>query len=277
MVGRVLWPSGWLDAASPRPGLLPASRTITWQKSPLGRCGSSCQKQTGLTAKNATRLRAGLMQPRARAMLLSLPAELMHRAASPDIKPGGGCPIRTVRCGTGGFADLPDASRQSGWPAARSSSAPTGSPQAKDHAPRHEGRRDQKRQPDPLAPSAGKRQAHRDVSDALPASPGRSRKPLSLRVERSAAFGSALGNTLSQIITREIGVEFNVHLARHFAAWNFIQQNPGQYEVVRQVLRHRSIATTELTTMWDWKLLRRPCTSTPPFCGTGRRSGGSQP
>ena len=117
-------------------------------------------KQTGLTAKNATRLRA-LVHPKARAMLLCLPAELMRRAASPDIKPEEAARIRTVRHGTGDFADLSDASRQPGWPAARSSSAPTRSPQAKDHAHHHRGRRDQKRQPDPLAPSAGKRQADR--------------------------------------------------------------------------------------------------------------------
>ena len=35
-----------------------------------------------------------------------------------------------------------------------------------------------------------------------------------------------------------------MHLARHFAAWNFLRQNPGQYEVVRQVLGHRNIKVT---------------------------------
>ncbi len=41
-----------------------------------------------------------------------------------------------------------------------------------------------------------------------------------------------------------MGVEFNVHLARHFAAWNFLRMYPGQYEVIRQVLGHSSIDVT---------------------------------
>jgi integrase len=53
-----------------------------------------------------------------------------------------------------------------------------------------------------------------------------------------------LGEWLAGAVTREIGVEFNVHLSRHFAAWNFLRENPGQYEVVRQVLGHRNIAVT---------------------------------
>jgi integrase len=53
-----------------------------------------------------------------------------------------------------------------------------------------------------------------------------------------------LGEWLAGAVTREIGVEFNVHLARHFAAWNFLRENPGQYEVIRQVLGHRNIAIT---------------------------------
>jgi integrase len=53
-----------------------------------------------------------------------------------------------------------------------------------------------------------------------------------------------LGEWLARAVTREIGVEFNVHLARHFAAWNFLRENPGQYEVVRQVLGHSNITVT---------------------------------
>ena len=54
----------------------------------------------------------------------------------------------------------------------------------------------------------------------------------------------SFGRSLSAIITRETGAEFNPHLARHFAARNFLQANPGQYEIVRQVLGHRDIKTT---------------------------------
>jgi integrase len=52
------------------------------------------------------------------------------------------------------------------------------------------------------------------------------------------------GISLSAIITRETGAEFNPHLARHFAARNFLQANPGQYEIVRQVLGHSNMKTT---------------------------------
>jgi integrase len=54
----------------------------------------------------------------------------------------------------------------------------------------------------------------------------------------------SFGRTLSAIITRETGAEFNPHLARHFAARNFLQANPGQYEIVRQVLGHKDLKTT---------------------------------
>jgi integrase len=49
---------------------------------------------------------------------------------------------------------------------------------------------------------------------------------------------------VSRLVSREIGVAFNVHLARHFAAWNFLRLNPGQYEIVRQILGHKTIQTT---------------------------------
>jgi integrase len=54
----------------------------------------------------------------------------------------------------------------------------------------------------------------------------------------------SFGRYLSVIITRETGAAFNPHLARHFAARNFLQANPGQYEIVRQVLGHRDLKTT---------------------------------
>src|SRR4051812_9911238 len=52
------------------------------------------------------------------------------------------------------------------------------------------------------------------------------------------------GISLSAIITRETGAEFNPHLARHFAAQNYLRAYPGQYEIVRQVLGHSSLQTT---------------------------------
>jgi integrase len=40
------------------------------------------------------------------------------------------------------------------------------------------------------------------------------------------------------------GLKINPHLFRHIAGKLFLDVRPGQYEVVRRVLGHRSIATT---------------------------------
>jgi integrase len=40
------------------------------------------------------------------------------------------------------------------------------------------------------------------------------------------------------------GLKINPHLFRHIAGKLFLDARPGQYEVVRRVLGHRSIATT---------------------------------
>jgi hypothetical protein len=45
-------------------------------------------------------------------------------------------------------------------------------------------------------------------------------------------------------VFRFTGLKVNSHLFRHAGAKIFLDQRPGQYEVVRQVLRHRSIETT---------------------------------
>lgn len=41
-----------------------------------------------------------------------------------------------------------------------------------------------------------------------------------------------------------LGIEFNIHLFRHAAGKIFLDLNPGNYEVVRQLLRHKSVNTT---------------------------------
>jgi integrase len=41
-----------------------------------------------------------------------------------------------------------------------------------------------------------------------------------------------------------LGLEFNIHLFRHAAGKIFLDLNPGNYEVVRQLLRHKSVNTT---------------------------------
>ena len=55
---------------------------------------------------------------------------------------------------------------------------------------------------------------------------------------------STLGGQISKTVFRYTGMEFNPHLFRHAGGKMFLDINPGQYEVVRRVLGHRSIATT---------------------------------
>ena len=57
-----------------------------------------------------------------------------------------------------------------------------------------------------------------------------------------AAYG--LGPQIKAAVFRFTGLKVNTHLFRHAGAKIFLDQRPGQYEVVRQVLRHRSIETT---------------------------------
>lgn len=56
--------------------------------------------------------------------------------------------------------------------------------------------------------------------------------------------GGTLGVQISKAVFRYTGLKFNVHLFRHASGKIFLDARPGQYEVVRRVLGHRSIATT---------------------------------
>ncbi len=53
-----------------------------------------------------------------------------------------------------------------------------------------------------------------------------------------------LGEQISKTILRYTGMEINPHLFRHAGGKLFLDINPGEYEVVRRVLGHRSMATT---------------------------------
>jgi integrase len=53
-----------------------------------------------------------------------------------------------------------------------------------------------------------------------------------------------LGAQIKAAVFRFCGLNVNPHLFRHAGAKIFLDQRPSQYEVVRQVLRHRSIETT---------------------------------
>jgi len=53
-----------------------------------------------------------------------------------------------------------------------------------------------------------------------------------------------LGVQIKKIVFKFTGLAFNVHLFRHFAGKVFLDQQPGSYEIVRQVLGHKRIDTT---------------------------------
>ena len=50
---------------------------------------------------------------------------------------------------------------------------------------------------------------------------------------------------LTKNVEKDIGVEFNLHVMRHLAVALYLKASPGSYEIVRQVLGHRSINTTK--------------------------------
>lgn len=49
---------------------------------------------------------------------------------------------------------------------------------------------------------------------------------------------------VKQIIKRELGFDVNAHLARHLAAFVFLENKPGHYEEVRRLLGHSSTGVT---------------------------------
>ena len=53
-----------------------------------------------------------------------------------------------------------------------------------------------------------------------------------------------LGEQIADLIETEVGVRVTAHQFRHLAGFLFLKANPGAHEIVRQLLGHRSIATT---------------------------------
>lgn len=53
-----------------------------------------------------------------------------------------------------------------------------------------------------------------------------------------------LATQIKKTIHRYTGLDLNIHVLRHAGGKLFLDQKPGQYEVVRRVLGHRSMATT---------------------------------
>ena len=55
---------------------------------------------------------------------------------------------------------------------------------------------------------------------------------------------AVLGKQITDIIFKETGLNIHPHLFRHIAAKLFLDNNPGQYEVIRRVLGHQNMQTT---------------------------------
>lgn len=55
---------------------------------------------------------------------------------------------------------------------------------------------------------------------------------------------SNFGGDLTAAIYRETGLIMNMHLFRHFGAKMYLNANPGHYEAVRRLLKHRNVQTT---------------------------------
>jgi integrase len=81
----------------------------------------------------------------------------------------------------------------------------------------------------------------------------REHRPFLLREPSGALFpgksskaksSGALASQIVRTIFRYTGLRFNTHLFRHAAGKIFLDARPGQYEVMRRVLGHRSITTT---------------------------------
>jgi site-specific recombinase XerD len=78
-------------------------------------------------------------------------------------------------------------------------------------------------------------------------------RPYLVREPTDALFPGRNGNhksshtlafQIKKIVFEFTSLAFNVHLFRHFAGKVFLDQQPGNYEVVRQVLGHKRLDTT---------------------------------
>jgi len=61
-----------------------------------------------------------------------------------------------------------------------------------------------------------------------------------LQARNAAEFGTRV----AELVERNIGAEFNMHLARHFSVVRHLRLCPGEYAVVSRLLGHRKVETT---------------------------------
>jgi site-specific recombinase XerD len=73
-----------------------------------------------------------------------------------------------------------------------------------------------------------------------------SKDSLAVFISRTARMKTPaeLGAQIPKFIKKRTGIVINLHLFRHLAGYLFLKANPGQYEPVRQLRGHKSIATT---------------------------------
>jgi integrase len=57
-------------------------------------------------------------------------------------------------------------------------------------------------------------------------------------------WSHVLSGQIADMVRQEIGVRLSAHQFRHLAGYIYLKAHPGAYEVVRQLLGHKSIATT---------------------------------
>src|SRR5262249_703300 len=63
---------------------------------------------------------------------------------------------------------------------------------------------------------------------------------LGLRSKGASCFSSQIAD----LLYRELGVRVTAHQFRHLIGFLYLQEHPGNYEVVRRLLGHKDIATT---------------------------------
>ncbi|WP_428394424.1 hypothetical protein [Lichenicoccus sp.] len=60
----------------------------------------------------------------------------------------------------------------------------------------------------------------------------------------TAKDGKVLASGICDVLLRELGIEFNMHLFRHLGCFLYLKRHPGQIDVMRRVLGHKDGATT---------------------------------
>jgi len=206
------------------------------------------RKQSGMAPKVRARLHA-MVQPRARALILHLPDELMRRAR------------RLAALGR-----QRDAGRHALWAVALEV-LPAVLSAAAGHAAQAPAR------PTPRPPRPARPLPSRL---AAPGAITKNQKPVDWPIPRASAAligeylekfrpaiaapdnpfllpgedgsgqrsANALANALVGLIDELCGVRVTLHMVRHFAAWRYLKEHPGHYEDVRRLLGHRDAATT---------------------------------